>query len=197
VSGCTMTYEAVITRVREKLGCGSERISDAPTALRWSWWPDKSNLQDGPLSDYGVGASFHPLENEFREEVLAIRETLDEQRHEPKLANWQKGSDGAGRKMMQSLNQVAAALEVWENIGVPIRRRNEVVFRIWAPRDVMGSPIIKSVQTDAFINGVAEQTAKDLIEIERLKKILEKWRTATIVLCALLAGVVINEVLRM
>jgi hypothetical protein len=190
-----MTYEALITRVREKLSCGPERISDTPTPLRWSWWPDKPDLQDEFLSDYGVGASSRALENEFREEVRAIRETLDEQGREPNLANWQKGSDGAGRKVMQSLNQVAEALDVWEKIGVPIRCRNEVVFRIWAPRDAMGSPIIKSLQIDTFINGAAEQTAKDLIEIERLKKILEKWRTASIVLGIFLVAIVISEVL--
>lgn len=190
-----MTDEALITRVQGKLGCGPERISDMPTALRWSWWPDKPDLQDELLSDYGVNPTLRALENEFREEVRAIRETLDEQGHEPKLANWQKGSDGAGRKVMQSLNQVAEALDVWGEIGVPIRRRDEVVFRIWAPRDVMGSPIIKSFQVDMFINGVAEQTAKGLIEIERLKKILEKWRAASIMLGILLIAIVIKEVM--
>ena len=61
-----------------------------------------------------------------------------------------------------------------------------MIFRIWAPRDVMGSPIIKNIPIDVFINAVARQTASDLIENERIKKLLEKWRGA-----ALLLGIIV------
>lgn len=183
-----ITCETIITRVREKLGCGHERISDAPAALRWSWWPDKPDLQDELLSDYGIDAGFQVLEKEFREEVQAIRETLDELGHEPEVAAWQKSSTEGGRKMMQSMNQVARALSIWDQIGMPIRRRDNIIFRIWAPHDVMGSPIIKALPVDAFINGAAEQTASNLIEIGRIKRLLEKWRLAAII-CGILAAV--------
>ena len=182
-----ITYEIIITRVREKLGCGPERISDAPAALQWSWWPGKPDLQDELLSSYSIDTGFRALEKEFREEVQAIRETLDELGHEPELADWQKSSIEGGRKMMQSLNQVAGALSIWDEIGVPIRRRDNIIYRIWAPRDVMGSPIIKALPVDAFINGVTEQTASNLIEIERIKRLLKKWRVAAIIFGILVA----------
>jgi len=182
VSHNKITYESIINRVREKLGCGAERISDASAAFRWSWWPSKPDLQDELLSDYGIDTGSRALEKEFREEVQAIRETLDELGHEPDLAEWQKSSSEAGRRMERSLNQIAGALIIWNQIGVPIRRRGNIVFRIWAPRDVLGSPIIKALPVDAFINGVTEQTVADRIEIERLKRFLEKWRVAAIIL---------------
>jgi hypothetical protein len=182
-----ITYETMIRSVREKLGCGSERISDAPTALRWSWWPDRPDLQDELSSDYGMNTDFHTLEKEFREELQAIREALDQLGHEPELADWQKSSSDARRRVMQSLNQSAEALNVWDEIGVPIRRRGNTVFRIWAPRDVMGSPIIKALPADAFAIGAAEQTATDRIEIDRLKKLFENWRIAAIILAIILA----------
>lgn len=183
----TITYEQIVMRVRERLNCGPERISDAPAALRWSWWPSKPDLQDELLSDYGTDTGFHALEKEFREEVEAIRETLEELGHKPQLADWQKSSGEGGRKMMRSLNLVADALSVWDQIGVPIRRRHNIVFRIWAPHDVMGSPIIKALPIDVFINGVAEETAADRIEIQRMKKLLEKWQIAAIIFGILVA----------
>lgn len=185
------TYESVIIRVREKLHCGPKRISDAPTAFRWSLWPSRPDLQDELLSDYGVDTGFSALENEFREEIQAIRETLDELGHGPEIADGQKSAMGAEHKMMKSLNQVAEALSIWDQIGVPIRRRGDAVFRIWAPRDVMGSPIIKALPIDTFLNCVAEQTASDRIEIERVKTSMEKWRVAATILAVLIAlGVV-------
>jgi len=133
-----------------------------------------------------MNTDFHTLEKEFREELQAIRETLDQLGHEPELADWQKSSSDAGRRVMQSLNQSAEALNIWDQIGVPIRRRGSTVFRIWAPRDVMGSPIIKTLPIDAFLIGAAEQTATDRIEIDRFKKLFENWRIAAIILAIIL-----------
>ena len=88
---------------------------------------------------------------------------------------------------MNSLNQAASALSIWDQIGIPIRLRGDIVFRIWAPRDVMGSPIIKALPIDVFVNGVAEHTVSDRIEIKRLKKNIDRWRVATIILAVVIA----------
>lgn len=138
------------------------------------------------VSDYSIDSGNDALENEFREEVQAIREILDELGHEPELADWQKSSMESGRQMLLSLNQTAEALRIWDQIGAPVRCKGNTVFRIWAPRDVMGSPIIKALPADAFINDVVEQTATDRIEIERLKTLLEKWRVAAIIFAVLI-----------
>ena len=180
------TYESVITRVRDKLRCGAERISDERIVFRWSWWPSRPDLQDELLSDYGQATRFSVLEKEFREEIDAIRETLDELAHESELADSQKSSRGAEQSMMKSLNQIAEALSIWDQIGVPIRRRGDIVFRIWAPRDVMGSPIIKALPIDTFINCVAEQSVSDRIEIERVKTSRQRWRITAIMLTVLI-----------
>ena len=182
-----VTYESIISRVREKLDCEPGRIAGAPAALWWSWWPINPDFQDQLLSDYGVDTRFSTLEKEFREEVQAIRETLNELGHQPDVADWQKSSIDAGGKMMKGLNQAATALSVWDHIGVPIRRRGDTVFRIWAPRDVMGSPIIKALPIDVFVNGVADHTISDRIEIERLKKNLDKWRVVAVILAMVIA----------
>lgn len=189
-----ITYESISRRARERLDCGADRIADTPTDLRWSWWPStsKPDFQDELLSgygvsDYGVDTRFSTLAKEFSEEVGAIRETLDELGNKPDLAEWQKTTFEPARKMMVSLNQAASAHSVWDQIGVPIRRRGDMVFRIWSPRDVMGSPIIKALPVDVFINGIADHTASNRIEIERLRKNMEKWQAVAIILAVVIA----------
>jgi hypothetical protein len=134
-----------------------------------------------------ANTKYEALEKEFYEEIKAIRETLDELGHEPELADWQKSSIDAGRKMMSSLNQGVTAQDIWDQIGVPIRRRGDIVFRIWTPGDVFGSPIIKESPIDLFVNGLVKKTSSDRIEIERLKKTMDKWRSATIILAVIIA----------
>lgn len=180
MSSDKITYKAIIDRVREKLCCESDRISDSPSALRCSWWPNVPDFHDELLSDYNMSGMFGALEKEFREEIMAIRETLDELDHEAGLEDWQNSS-----QLMMSLNQMATAMSVWDQIGISIRRRGDLVFRIWSPRDVMGSPIIKALPLDLFLNGVAHQTASWHIEIEHLKKVMGYWRLVVIFLGAI------------
>jgi len=174
-------YESIISRVKEKLDWWPGRIADTPNVLRWSWWPNEPDFQDEISSDYGLDTSFSTLEKEFEEEVVAIRETLDELGHEPKLAEWQTGYEGAIGEVFNSANLAGSALRVWDQIAIPIRRRDDILFRIWAPRDLFGSPIIKSLPLNVFIYSVADHTASDRIEIERLKKKIENWRAAAMI----------------
>ena len=192
VSESRTTYESVIASARTKLHCGPERISDTPGAYRWNWWATGPDLHDELLSNYAIGTCFAAIEKEFREEIETIRETLDELTPEPELADSPDSVNGAERRMMKSLDRAAQALRIWDEISVPIRRRGDIVFRIWSPRDVMGSPIIKALPIDAFVHGVVEQTAKDQVDIERLRASMGNWRLVAIVLVVLAsAGLVV------
>jgi hypothetical protein len=51
----------------------------------------------------------------------------------------------------------------------------------------MGSPIIKALPIDAFVYGVAIQTASDRSVVERLKKNMGVWRAAAIILAVVIA----------
>jgi hypothetical protein len=112
------SYEAIISRVRERLACGEDRIADAPASFRWSWWPNEPSFQDQLLSDYGIDGHFTTLESEFREEIQAISETLDELEHEPGVADWQKSPDEVVQRGWKSLTQRSAALSIWDQIGI-------------------------------------------------------------------------------
>jgi hypothetical protein len=88
---------------------------------------------------------------------------------------------------MMGLNTQADALGIWDKIAIPIRRRGDLVFRILAPRDVMGSPIVEALPVDHYIRGVSVKTAEDAASINHLTEMLNRWRNTSIVLGAILA----------
>jgi len=156
-----VTFEQIIAAARSKLENGKARIADAPCPFRATWWPGTPGFEQELLSDYGLPTPVPELEEAFRDDVGAIRESLKEVGHIPALAGWQRGSRGVARTMMMSLNTQADALGIWDEIGIPVRRRGDLVFRILAPRDVMGSPIVQALHVDDYIRAVSTKTAEN------------------------------------
>lgn len=182
-----ITFEQIIGTARSRLENGEARIADAPVPFRATWWPGTPDFAQQLRSDYGVPTTAPELEKAFQDEVGAIRESLKDAGHTPALAEWQKGSTEAGRQVMMGLNRQADALGIWDKIAIPVRRRGNLVFRILAPRDAMGSPIIEALPVDQYIRGVAIKTAEDAVSINHLTVMLDRWRTTSIVLGAFLA----------
>lgn len=182
-----VTFEQIIAAARSKLENGEARIADASCPFRATWWPGTPGFEQELLSDYGMPTPVPELEEAFRDEVGAIQESLKEAGHTPALAGWQRGSRGAARTMMISLNTQADALGIWDEIGIPVRRRGDLVFRILAPRDVMGSPIVQALHVDDYIRAVSTKTAEDVACISRLTKKLSDWRLTSLVLGMIVA----------
>jgi len=173
------TFENVISGVRHQLSDEGVRIAETPTPFNLAWWPNSPSVTEQLLSDYGVPSGPKQLTEEFDAEVKAIHERLDELGHVPEVAKWQKTKDQNARRMYASLNQRAEALSVWEHIAFPLRRRGDVVFRISAPRDVLGGrPLVDALHVDDFIRGVSLQTVRDKLELARLHRHLSLWRLA-------------------
>ena len=177
-----VTFEQIVTAVRPKLKDDEARIADSPGPFRETWWPGKTHLGQGLLSDHGVPTSFPEIERAFYDEVRAICDSLKQAGQKPKLAEWHKGSKDAGTGMMLSLNFQADALSIWDKIAIPVRRRGDIVFRILAPRNVMGSPIVEALHIDHYIQGVSIKTAKDAACISGLRKKVSRWRLISLVL---------------
>jgi hypothetical protein len=113
--------------------------------------------------------------------VKAIHECLNAHGYNPALAEWQRFESGdeaaeAATQMYKSLNQRSTAISLWEQIAFPLRRLGDIVFRIRAPRDVFGTPIIEAVLVDDFIRGVSLHTVSDKQKISRLQKRLTAWK---------------------
>ena len=174
-----VTYKEFIAAVQSRLEDGEERIALLPHLFQKTWWPETSDFGQQLLSDYGVAPeqeSEQELEKAFREEVAAIRDSLEETGFEPELAESQKGSKVAAQRIWTSLNTQAAAIRVWDHIAVPVRRQRGLVFRILSPQDVMGSPIIQTLHIDHYILGSAAKTAESNTEITDLREKLRRWQ---------------------
>ena len=166
------TVERIIAAVRSKLRDDGARISDSPRPFLGTWWPGTTDFEQELLSDYGVDGSSPELEKAFYDEVNAIQDSLAESQEEPTSPQ---------QRMMMSLNLRAKALGIWEEIAIPVRRREEQVFRILVPRDVMGSPVVQAIPVDQYLRGVSIRSAEDAAKLDILTREVSRWRRASFV----------------
>lgn len=180
-----VTFNEVIAGVRSQLSDEGIRIAKVPTPFKLAWWPSNSTATEQYIeqlhSDYGQSSGPKKLSEEFAAEVKAIQECLNTHRHDPGLAKWQRLERDdevaeAATQMYKSLNQRATAISLWEQIAFPLRKQGDILFRIRAPRDISGSPIIDPMLVDDFIRGVSSHTVGNKQEIARLQKRLNLWK---------------------
>lgn len=191
-----VTFANVIADVRRQLSDNGIRIADTPISFSDAWWQNSPSMAQYPeqqlKSDHGIPSGPKQLNEEFDAEVKAIHECLDRFERLPRFAKWQETKDPNARLMYKSLNQRADALQIWEHIAFPLRRRGDIVFRIFAPRQVLGgAPMIGALHVDDFIRGVSSHTVRDKHEIARLRKQLNVWKiiaAGAIVVTALTLG---------
>lgn len=180
-----------------KLKHGNRRVVQNALALRWFPWPDQPDFVEGLMAEMGVSSDppdggATALEQEFDEEVQAIRSAIEELGFEPKLADWQKGSFDAAHRLMLGLNMGGMAMAVWDQIGIPVRRRGNRVYRLWAPSDVMGRPMIKSMHIDAWMRWFVEEFAQQQVCVGRLTRYLRFCLGLAVVLVIALCAIIIH-----
>jgi hypothetical protein len=170
------TITNLISDVRRQLSDEGVRISEAPTLFDLAWWPSSPAAMEKFVhhiySDYGL-SGVKPLNNDFFAEVSAIQDVL--KKWSPATQTGDALED-ARNTVEADTNRRARAMSLWEKIAFPVRRSGDIVFRIRAPRDIFGTPIIEALLADDFIRGVSIQTAKDKAQIARLKKSLNLWK---------------------
>jgi hypothetical protein len=126
-------------------------------------------------SDLATG--LEELRTEFSAEVKAIQDSLTDSGYVPHFAKWQRTKNVHGQALYKSMNIRSTALSLWEQIAFPIRQHGDYVFRIWAPREVLGGlPIIHAVPIGRFARGAALQMAEDAHELAELRQHLRLWR---------------------
>lgn len=129
-------------------------------------------------SDYGIpsNASEKKVTDEFWREIEAIEECLKESNFEVTLADWQKGTQlEQVQRMYKGMNLRAYALQFWDWYAIPFRYFDGRIFVVWAPDDVMGTPIVHSYNPQWFLFNLALRQTKDEIESQRQSKKLQKW----------------------
>jgi hypothetical protein len=185
------TFPYIIKDVRHRLCDDGARIAESPSQFGGVWWP--CDPWGDPLKDYGnsqylnaqlnsdfaVPHGSKELVDEFKAELKAIHECLDNSPDAKKKLNWTNAGDNDGQNIIAAMNNAALELRVWDQIAFPLRRRGDLLFRIFPPRDVAGAPIVAAVPVDEFIRGSSLQSLGDRMEIGQLRRQLTRWRFAT------------------
>lgn len=174
-----MSLPPEIELAREAVKNGRNRFWDTPVNFRLSWFPEflQPDMGEELMADRGLSSKHAGVEKEFWEEIEAIDKAVGDELSE-ELKNWrEKGAKVAGEYMMHRLERRAFIFSLWDRYGAPLRIRDGYVYRIWAPKDVMGSPVIKRFLLEHFLPMVCIRTASDTVEIKELKKKMEKWKT--------------------
>ena len=174
--------EQDIEAIRSALRDGQERLVWSPVSLGVSWFSLQPSDDEQLMSNYGVGAFDPDFAHVFEEEVRAVQGYLEDAPDEVGVADPAAHQSPAALALMKSLNVRARAISIWERIAVPIRIKDGRAYRIWAPRDVLGTPIVKSVPISAFVVDVCRKTAEDHVVILQLQQRLVIWRAAAVLL---------------
>lgn len=174
-----------VEAIRRTLSNGEYRLVPSPASLRVSWFPDFPSDSEQLLSDYSAGTPDPEISRDFEDEVRAFREFLEDG------SPCRSGLDAIklppdADRFMSGLNRRAEAMSLWDRLAVPVRVKGNVAYRIWAPRDVFGTPIVHSVPLPLFVAGVCQKTAEDYVTILQFKEQLAKWRAGALILGVLL-----------
>lgn len=179
--GGSKAYSEVARSASAKLPKGDQRLAPAPSDLRRCFWPTQITLENEIVSNYGTDSQHAELQTDFADEVEAIRLALREHWEESSPNDPTPDPEDSKERLLRGIDEKAAALSVWDQIGLPLRRKGDMLYHLTAPRDVMGKAIIRQMAVDEFLNFVAYETAETRIEIERLTRHLAAWRLAAIV----------------
>ena len=181
----TFDLVPILNLVRTQLQRADDRIADKPTFLKLSWWPRSPSFDERLTSDYGSASGQPALTEEFFDEVTAIQEALEKLGIHAPPPSWMGRSEVAQR-LGRSLNQRATALGIWDQVAIPVRFRNNQVFRIWAPDDVMGTPIVDSMSVSEYVRLSAENSAQTTRSFAACKSKLKRWQSVSVGLAIIL-----------
>ena len=192
-----ITLGDLIADVRRQLSDKGSRIAEDPVPFQLAWWLTSPTAMEQHVqelhSEYGQPSGPKTLNEEFFAEVRAIQDVL---KNSFPLTKTGDELVDAGSEVEEGMNRRARAMSLWEQIAFPLRRYGDIIFRVRAPRDISGNPIIEAALTDDFIRGVSTHTAKDKVEIARLQKRLSLWKLiaagASVVAALLLSRAVLS-----
>jgi hypothetical protein len=130
-------------------------------------------------SNYGMPAANKEIEHEFLEEIATLQKIMEEA---DVPADWQAGAKSeAAQRVNKGLNRRAHALQVWDWYAIPWRYKNGVIYLIWSPRDVFGSPIIHSYLVNDFLRGLAGKQEALFNQAAQNSKRLALWKNIGII----------------
>ena len=150
------------------------------------------------LSSYDTMSSGNDaIEKQYFEEITTIKKIMADTDVPIHLADWQsRAKSPAGDKMFKVLNRRGYAIQVWEWYAIPWRYKDGLIHLIWAPQDVMGSPIIHSYSVNEFLERLSNKQKAQFMKFQKSHKQIDIWRTISIIMLFFL-GITVYTIMRL
>jgi len=121
------------------------------------------DIQERISSDYTMPPTNEEISKQYYEEITMIEKIMDEMN----ITN---------RLNLDAFNRQAYAMRMWDCYAIPWRYHNQTVHLIWAPHDLVGTPIIRSYPVSYFLRALAEILEKNYDQAWKQARHLKYWK---------------------
>jgi hypothetical protein len=167
-----------IHEIQAALDEGDSRIVDAHCYMADCFFPDAPSFGDDLSSSYAMPSESPELDSQYQEELKAIWENI--QKHSPDIGL--DPSEEVMTRFRASMTLQSTSMNIWDTFALPLRLHDGRVYRIWGSKDLMGTPVVKSMPVDSFLRSVAIKTAEDKAHIDKLNSRLGLCVTALVII---------------
>jgi len=140
------------------------------------------DIQEQISSDYSMPPTNQEIAKQFHEEITMIEKVMDDMNITKRLN-------------LDAFNRKAYAMRLWDSYAIPWRFHNETVQLIWAPRDLMGTPVIHSYPVPYFLRTLAEILDQNCAHAWKQARHLKYWQifVLALIIIGLIVWVVIGK----
>lgn len=159
------------------------RLQDGVNRLKFSEYSESSfytELFGSPFeeeyeqSDYGEPSKYIHIQKEFMEEVYTIEKILLEKNIPDQT--YKKQRSEIEQKFINSTHRRSYALSIWDQFSIPIRKRDNRIYMIYSPRDIMGTPIIHCYTIEDYNSKMIMKATKSTIQCNSYKNKYNAWK---------------------
>ena len=184
-------FESLIEEVIKELKDGENRFIISKYSLhslQGAYFSKFTDLTPSEqlLSDYGISSGNKIIENDYFDEIALLEQKLKEKNIPINLANWQTRSGiEAIKEIHKTHNRRAHAIQLWDQHAIPWRYKNNMIYVIWSPHDILGKPIIHSYSVDSFLikfTSILEERAKNEAKISKKLNFWESFGSIAIII---------------
>lgn len=174
-----LDFLPIIEKAVESLKNGETRIgssgnTDKFDILHFFGNPDFSERIS---SDYGLKSpEYEDIAEDYLEEIECIEKLISEADIPIRKAEWQKTRSESGDKMFKSLNLRNLAIQLWDWYAIPWRLKNGFVYIIYAPHDILGTPVVHCYSVNEFVQLLTHSVEEQAREVFLKEKQLKYWK---------------------
>ena len=177
-------FKLLIEKAIKELKNGENRLAVSDFPLKYACLHGFStpDISERWSSDYSMPSGNKDIEADYFEEITLLEKLMKDVNVPINLADWQKGTKiELAEKMYKGLNRRAFAIQLWDWYAIPWRYKNNTIHVIWAPQDVMGTPIIHSYPADFFLTNLSSILERQSESQTKILRQLNFWKNFGII----------------